>query len=971
MRAGDWKYSRLHGSVGKIIEIQTFWEQEVVQIWLPNKHIVVRILSDDLESLDTHFDPKISAAYIEYVSAAAKVAEVMEGLSNDSEQPLLLAPIESNVIPLPHQMKALSRATSGPSVRYLLADEVGLGKTIEAGLIMRELKLKGQVQRTLVVAPKGIATQWVAEMSVHFNEDFQLILGNEIATLDRMARTTTTDDHNLTSTQDKKSAWCLYDQVVVSLDSVKPIDRRRGWSKQRLRDYNNSRYENLITANWDLIIVDETHRLGGSTEQVARYKLGRGLSEASPYLLLLSATPHQGKSDAFQRIMSLLDHQVFPDLESVTHENVAPYVIRTEKRRAIDEDGKPLFKPRKTHLVGVQWESRHMDQQALYEAVTEYVRIGYNQALKEKKRYIGFLMILMQRLVVSSTSAIRTSLERRLAVLNDINLQQSHELTQNDLSDQGMDIEELFDMDGQQLLDELLLTQFRSVQQERKEVEALLELARRCELGGLDAKAETLLELMYKLQVEENELDLKILIFTEFIPTQEMLKLFFETRGIKVSVLNGSMGMEERKLAQEKFRDNTRILISTDAGGEGLNLQFCHVVINYDIPWNPMRLEQRIGRVDRIGQNKSVVALNFMFEESVEFRVREVLEEKLAVIYDEFGIDKTGDVLDSAHAGELFEDVFARAIVNPKDMDTAIDNTVSNIRSEIESVRENSNIYKISDEPDLGMAQRLRSHPLPYWVERMTVGYIKANGGDAQNKSTCWSLRWPNGRKQDRCVFKREGSENLDGAIILNLESHQIRTLAQKIPQLYEYLPIPVVELAGLPAGLSGSWGLFEIKIHKTFNGGKSLVRLPATLRRFTSLFVSEDGKLYGQTAKHIWDSLLSQTIQVIDTLGGTSSEEIYKSLFKTAMEAGNPIYFNLKSEHTMAIENEHKRGTQAFQSRQNLINRLGLPEVKQFRLEKLKKERELWEEELELAHKIVPEINPLLVIKVTGMSNA
>ncbi len=155
------------------------------------------------------------------------------------------------------------------------------------------------------------------------------------------------------------------------------------------------------------------------------------------------------------------------------------------------------------------------------------------------------------------------------------------------------------------------------------------------------------------------------------------------------------------------------MLVSTDAGGEGLNLQFAHVIINYDIPWNPMRLEQRIGRVDRIGQPKTVRAINFVFENSVEFRVLEVLEQKLSVIFDEFGIDKTGDVLDSAQAGELFEDVFASAILNPDGIETSVDHMVARIRDEIQQVRESSAIYGISEEPDVQTAERLRSHPLP------------------------------------------------------------------------------------------------------------------------------------------------------------------------------------------------------------------------------------------------------------------
>ena len=230
---------------------------------------------------------------------------------------------------MPHQIHALSRVISGDRVRYLLADEVGLGKTIEAGLVMRELKLRGLVRRILVVSPKGIATQWVAEMQTHFNEQFQLVLGDDIGTLQRLAPGA---DH-------RSSAWSMFDQVIVSLDSVKPMDKRRGWTAERVAEYNRSRFEDLITAGWDLVVVDEAHRLGGSTDQVARYKLGKGLAEAAPYVLLLSATPHQGKTDAFHRLMNLLDDDAFPDMDSVSRERVAPYVIRTEKRKAIDADG--------------------------------------------------------------------------------------------------------------------------------------------------------------------------------------------------------------------------------------------------------------------------------------------------------------------------------------------------------------------------------------------------------------------------------------------------------------------------------------------------------------------------------------------------------------------------------------------------------------------------------------------------------
>jgi SNF2-related domain len=186
---------------------------------------------------------------------------------------------------------------------------------------------------------------------------------------------------------DEENLWRLHDQVICSLDSVKPLEGRRGWSIEQLSSYNRERFEDLISASWDLVIIDEAHRMGGSTDQVARYKLGAALAEAAPYFLLLSATPHQGKTDQFLRLMQLAGRDSFPDESSVDRDRVRPFVIRTEKRAAIDAEGKPLFKPRVTRLHAVVWQDRHTAQQQLYEAVTDYVRHGYNQAMAAKQRH--------------------------------------------------------------------------------------------------------------------------------------------------------------------------------------------------------------------------------------------------------------------------------------------------------------------------------------------------------------------------------------------------------------------------------------------------------------------------------------------------------------------------------------------------------------------------------------------------------
>ena len=955
-----WQYSTVHNSPCKVIEEQTLWGQTVCRIWLPNQDAVVRVPRSVLRPMSADLQPGIEAERIAYVAAAAKVAEVLEGSASTTDGHVLLAPMESNVIPLPHQIHALSRAISGDRVRYLLADEVGLGKTIEAGLVMRELKLRGLVRRILVVSPKGIATQWVAEMQTHFNEQFQLVLGEDIGTLQRLAP----------GVDQRNSAWSMFDQVIVSLDSVKPMDKRRGWTAERVADYNRSRFEDLITAGWDLVVVDEAHRLGGSTNQVARYKLGKGLAKAAPYVLLLSATPHQGKTDAFHRLMNLLDADAFPDLDSVSRERVAQYVIRTEKRKAIDADGKPLFKPRRTQMVPVAWESRHHLQQLLYEAVTDYVREGYNQALREKKRHIGFLMILMQRLVVSSTRAIRTTLERRLAALKEGEQQASlrmAELENSEEESESLDAEmaELYDMDGQELLDELLKSHVSALQCEGSQVETLLDAAVRCEQGGPDAKAEALIDWIYELQAEEDEPDLKVLIFTEFVPTQQMLKGFLEARGISVVTLNGSMDMEERKQAQDAFCKSHRVLVSTDAGGEGLNLQFAHVIINYDLPWNPMRLEQRIGRVDRIGQPKTVRAINFVFKDSVEFRVREVLEQKLAVIFNEFGIDKTGDVLDSTQAGEMFEDMFASAILNPDGIETSVNHTVARLRNEIQQVRETSAIYGISDEPDVQAAERLRTHPLPHWVERMTVGYLNSHGGAASRKRSWWELNWPDGQEYRKAVFNAREADRLTNATLLNLENNRVRGLALNLPQIAAGQPLPCVSVGGLPASISGLWGLFEIRLQAGMYQKTQLLHIPMVRRGYVSVFLSEEGKLFLPTARHIWDMLQTAEVQVQTTIGQNDSIIVYERLQEAAEHAGQDMFDALQQAHLASVAREEERGIVSFASRRKAIERVGLPEVRQFRLSSCDADESEWRSELQSARQIVPEIRPLLMLRI------
>lgn len=928
---GQWVWSEQHQQAGQVIETSNLWGEWLCRVWFAHSDSVVKIAGVQLHSLAGR--QPFSAEYIAYVAAAARVAA-------SQNEDVLLAPISSNVIPLPHQLKALNRAMSKNQVRYLLADEVGLGKTIEAGLVMRELKLRGLVKRILVVAPKGLATQWVSEMQVHFNEAFQLLIPGEFRSI-------------------QENSWAKHDQVICPMDSIKPLEKRRGWDLAKVTQYNKQRFDDLISAGWDLIVVDESHRLQGSTDTVARFKLGQGLSDASPYFLLLSATPHQGKTDGFHRLMSLLDREAFPDESSITQERVKPYVIRTEKRQAIDAEGNALFRPRKTELLSVAWKGDHLQQRNLYDAVTDYVREGYNQALESKQNAVGFLMILMQRLVASSPSAIKATLERRLEVLNRPSI-----TTQASLLSE----EEWEDLDGQQQTEELLNTRVKALKNEKKEVEWLLGMATQCVESGIDAKADKLLELVTTLQREENDPNLKVLIFTEFVPTQMMLAEFLTKRGISVVTLNGSLSMEERKHVQREFAGDTRVLISTDAGGEGLNLQFCHVIINYDIPWNPMRIEQRIGRVDRIGQKHVVRAINLVFEDTVEYRVREVLEAKLTTILEEFGVDKTSDVLDSAQAGHLFDELYTGALQNPDAIDEEIEKALRELKEQAKSSQDSKQLF-VDDSPiDISAAEALKHHPLPYWVERMTLKYLEGDSvASIESTGSSWSLRWPDGELWENCVFSAEQAEEDATMNYITLDLPKVRALVQSTASWVAGQAIPAVSIPTIPDTVEGTWALWRVSLD-TIDHDESTSSSSRECAYFP-VYTSKDGKNFSATAKRIWDALLSNDVKTHAHLSmqddSGNHEELFDCAKEQAMRVGVDAFSTLKQQHGEMLAQEKEKSEYAFAARRRAIERIGLPEVRNHRLNLLESEMEEWRHSMKSREHTMPELKALMVLRV------
>jgi hypothetical protein len=436
-----------------------------------------------------------------------------------------------------------------------------------------------------------------------------------------------------------------------------------------------------------------------------------------------------------------------------------------------------------------------------------------------------------------------------------------------------------------------------------------------------------------------------------------MLQQFLTDRGFVVARLNGSMDMEERRRAQDAFAEEARGLISTDAGGEGLNLQFCHAVINYDIPWNPMRLEQRIGRVDRIGQVHTVRAINFVFQDSVEHRVLEVLEGKLAIILDEFGIDKASDVLDSAQAGQIFEDLYVEAILHPETLDSTVESVVSRIKAQTKEARESVSVLGATEDLDPGDAQRVMSHPLPHWIECMTVSYLGGYGGRAEKRGQVWDLTWPDGERLSNVVFSIKSAEEMLTARHLTLEDPRVRGIAMRLPRFVPGQPISRVTLPDLPAEVRGFWSLWRITIHSD----------DWNRQRIMPLFLHDDGRCLMPAARYIWDQLLTVLPETHGYIGGEEASFVHARMTEVAERQGRSIYDELLQKHQERLAKEREKGEYAFTARRRVIERIGLPAVRNHRLAQLTAEERSWRDKLAEMAQVSPELLPLLLIRLDG----
>lgn len=887
LNTGDFVFDTIEKANVQVLEKIEAWGYVSYRVFNPATGRVYKANEEQLSS--TGSTMQYDENYLRYVTLLSKIKNETAGG--------FLSSLASGIIPLPHQLHVLNRAMETNNIRYILADEVGLGKTIEAGMIIRELKSRGLVSRILVVCPTGLVTQWASEMQEKFHEKFQVILPSDYDTIRRLT--------------DNDDVYGQFDQVISPMDSIKPIEKHAGWSEEKVEKYNEERIYSIINSGWDLIIIDEAHRVAGSSGEVARYKLGNLLAQASPYLLLLSATPHNGKTEPFLRLIRLLDADAFPNAKSIVREQVAPFLIRTEKREAIDNNGNLLFKNRITHLVTISWDERNNLQRELYEMVSSYVAKTYNKALRNRKKNMCliFLLIIMQRMVTSSTAAIRQSLERRLNVLLE------QRTCVGDLREE--DLDELNIEDG---VEDALEAISLDMELEIEELKQIISLAKQAQFQNQDAKVEPLLNEIDAILSEDRTQ--KVIIFTEFVATQTYLQELLVNRGYTVTILNGGMSIDERNAAMQEFKTSTSIFISTDAGGEGLNLQFANIIINYDLPWNPMKIEQRCGRVDRIGQQRDVHIYNFIVGETVENRVREVLEEKLSVILKEMGIDKYSDVLDSEVAECDFTDVYMRSIGHT----SQVEKNLYPVEEEMKQQLTNAQKYKdvIREEKDLTKLVGTESNFDVDSALRTMLTYYE-----------CWQGHDP--RLIDRIsIADEEITQHLKTELV------QDRTA-----------PLMSIQIDNFP-NEDGYFMLWELSISEKESG-----------KRILPIFVNSAMILRPMAGKRIMDVFLDGNSKLRVSSAPNVDAEIYSKLEKSCMDFAYDTFVELKEKQMQQNEESFKKYMYALELRQEAAEHIGIENIRRSRLQKLQKEKANIEAQHRKGSQVYPDFRLIMMARL------
>jgi len=559
--------------------------------------------------------------------------------------------------PLPHQIHLVHHILASGNLNWLIADDVGLGKTIEVGMLLSALKHRGTFRRILLVTPAGLVHQWQEELHHKFGMSDFRIYGKDFFI-------------------NEPRHWGLYDHVIASIDKLK--------SEENL--------EMLVQAGyWDVIVFDEAHRLtrrqhGMQYSASERYELAETLRKKTDSMILLSATPHQGMEDKFKAILSLLRPDLEDEIESLNYNPnvISEMVIRNHKADVTDVEGNFIFKGKITRSITV---SPTQDEIEFDKMLYEYFMQGYEAGGARggaRGRAIGFVMTVYRKLAASSIAAIHGALERRFSKILEeaaavILSSKDHDMDddryegeiEEELVEESEENEEFFDGEAEiikKLLDKSSLIMSRD--------------------SKLSAFVDQIIPVVQQQQAEE-----KILVFTEYRTTQRYLleALSAKFGADKIQMIHGGMNYREREQAIQTFEESGMFLLSTEAGGEGLNLQKkCHVMVNYDLPWNPMRLVQRIGRLYRYGQQKNVVVLNIKSSAGIDEQIVDLMYERITAIVRDLSVIGKDEFTEGGFHDEVLGGVCELVDVEEilKSSDTNIDRTKERIDQALERAKQ-------------------------------------------------------------------------------------------------------------------------------------------------------------------------------------------------------------------------------------------------------------------------------------------
>lgn len=579
----------------------------------------------------------------------------------------------ARVDPLPHQLEAVyDYFLRLPRIRFLLADDPGAGKTIMAGLLLKELKARGLIRRTLIVTPANLTFQWQRELADKFREKFDIIRGDVLRA------------------NYGQNPWQERDQVITSVSWVSLVEDAR---------------ESLLRSRWDVVIVDEAHKMSapGEDRKTYAYRLGEALSRMTDHYLLMTATPHKGDQDHFRRFLALLDPDVYGSIKSLQHamrEHEAPFYLRRTKEALVTfphpdtGEVRKLFTKREVRTAAFDLDGDELD---FYDELTRYVEDQSIAAASDESargRAVGFTMALLQRRMASSVYAVRRSLERmrdrREKILEDPEAYRQQQIERR----VPEDFDDLTEEEQQriigQLEGEVLSVDPAVLREEIGRLTRLIDQAKGLECRDVQSKLIKLRAVLNEQGLFSNP-NMRLLVFTEHKDTLDYLAADgrdgrplgkLREWGLTLTQIHGGMKIGDRDApgsrihAEREFKESAQVLVATEAAGEGINLQFCWLMINYDIPWNPVRLEQRVGRIHRYGQEHDCLVINFVAQNTREGRVLQKLLDRLREIRRELGTDQVFDVVGEVFPGalleKLFRDMYARVTDEHKIQDRIV-----------------------------------------------------------------------------------------------------------------------------------------------------------------------------------------------------------------------------------------------------------------------------------------------------------